>query len=127
MTVEHLRIRISKEMVSFYMIATLTWGVVHTYWIYSLEKRSIKLANWVKNLYDKISLGRVTVQDLYWKGELLSEQLVNVPSVPTRWKCTYLMLESDLRYQRAFDRLKEDTNQFSSNLSSGPGKCSCPN
>lgn len=39
--------------------------------------------------------------------ERISSKSASILDVPTRWNYTYLMLETALKYQRAFERLEE--------------------
>lgn len=52
--------------------------------------------------------------------ERISSKALCVLDVPTRWNYTYLMLESALKYQRAFERLEDQDSHFASDLREGP-------
>lgn len=69
--------------------------------------------------YIRSSPGRVSQFRACVDQERISSKVLCVLNVLTRWNYTYLMLESALKYQRAFERLEDQDGHFVSDLKEG--------
>lgn len=66
-------------------------------------------------------LGVLQIEPYNFKLVSIKKELLQMGlDVLTRWNSTYLMLETVLKYQKAFERLKEQRTQFSCKLALGP-------